>query len=307
MGKLPVEVAGFLALPLRLPSTHAPSASREATHYLYLKPHDPPVPDEETPRSLFLVNVPVSATAASLKHFLTTQLMGGRVEKVQFTDDLREKPSSVVSSKSGGGRKRKRITAEELEAGLDRFTLPHVFDSHIHPSGSSAVVVFVDRPSMELTLKAARRLAKSRTAIVWGGDGTEQKPVLPHLGLMRYEHHKHRQFPSSKELLRSVNGFMTAWSQLEEARSRETARKRQEPDEDGFVTVTRGARGSVRADEAKEIAERQKEKNKALEDFYRFQTRQKRKEEQSEMLRKFEEDKRRVEEMRHRRGKLTPG
>jgi len=79
------------------------------------------------------------------------------------------------------------------------------------------------------------------------------------------------------------------------------------PDEDGFVTVTRGSKGGTRMDQAKELAEKQKEKNKGLADFYRFQMREKRKEQQTEMLKKFADDKRKVEEMRQRRGKLKPG
>ena len=76
------------------------------------------------------------------------------------------------------------------------------------------------------------------------------------------------------------------------------------PDEDGFVTVTRGSRGAARLEETKELVEKHKEKSKGLEDFYRFQMREKRKEEHAEMLKKFEEDKRKVEEMRQRRGKV---
>jgi hypothetical protein len=92
---------------------------------------------------------------------------------------------------------------------------------------------------------------------------------------------------------------------MEEARSRENARKRQLPDEDGFVTVTRGARGAARLDEVKEVAEKQKGKSRGLEDFYRFQMREKRKEEHAEMLKKFEEDKRKVDDMRQRRSKVN--
>ncbi|EXJ76871.1 hypothetical protein A1O3_10516 [Capronia epimyces CBS 606.96] len=293
MGKPPRELGGFVALPLRLQATGA--FHQEATHYLYLKPHDPQAPNEDAPRSLFLVNIPISTTIASLKHLLTTQLEGGRVEKVHFTDNVQDRPSSASRS----SRKRKRMTAEELEAGLDTYSLPDVFDNQIHQSGSTAIVVFVDKPSMELALKAARRAAKSGASVAWR-QGAESK--LPRLGLTRYEHHKHLQFPSRKEVLRSVNGFMTAYAQMEEARSRETARKRQLPDDDGFVMVTRGSRGSTRVEEAREIAEKHKGKSKSLEDFYRFQMRNKRKEEQNDMLKKFEEDKRRVEEMRRRRG-----
>lgn len=284
-----------MALPLRLPSTDA--FPTESIHYLYLKPHDPKIPDDDARRSLFLVNIPITTTTHSLKHLFTTQLGGGRVEAVHFAENATGKPVGEATS----SRKRKRMTAEELEAGLDAHSLPKIFDSMIHESGATAIVVFVDRPSMDLAFKAAKRIAKSGTPLEWSGS---LDAGIPPLGLKRYEHHKHLQYPSRKELLRSVNGFMTAYAQMEEARSRENARKRQMPDEDGFVTVTRGSRGAARLEETKELVEKHKEKSKGLEDFYRFQMREKRKEEHAEMLKKFEEDKRKVEEMRQRRGKV---
>ena len=100
---------------------------------------------------------------------------------------------------------------------------------------------------------------------------------------------------------------MTAFNKLEEARHKADAKRRSMPDDDGFVTVTRGTRGgAIRSDEAKEIAEKQKAKNKGLEDFYRFQMREKRKEEQGKLIRQFEEDRRKVAEMKRRRGTLRP-
>ncbi|ETI27096.1 hypothetical protein G647_09778 [Cladophialophora carrionii CBS 160.54] len=297
MVQTPRELGGFVVLPLRLPKTDA--FPREAIHYLYLKPHDPKIPEEDAPRSLFLVNIPISTTAPLLKDLFASKLEGGRVERVHFSDTATSDKSHAPAARS---RKRKRKTVEELEAGLDTHSLPKVFDTEIHESGATAVVVFVDRPSMELSLKSARRAAKRGTPILWEArpDATTTTP----LGLARCERHKKLQFPSRKDLLRSVNAYMTAYSALEESRSRESARKRAEPDEDGFVTVTRGSRGSVRMDEAKEVAERQKEKSKGLEDFYRFQMRERRKLVQEDMVKRFDEDKRKVEEMRKRRARV---
>ncbi|KEF56587.1 uncharacterized protein A1O9_06776 [Exophiala aquamarina CBS 119918] len=296
MAKVPREVGGCIALPINLPVRK--SFPEQTKHYLYIRPHDPQIPDEDAPRSLFLVNIPVTATVQTLRHLFTTQLEGGRVESVHFAEKAPGQTSTAVTRSS---RKRKRMTAEELEAGLDKYSLPKVFDSEIHGTGSTAIVVFVDRASMELTLKTARRAVKTGATIEW--EDTAQS-TSPRFGLTRYEHHKHLKFPSRKKLLRSVNGFMTAYAQMEEARSRENTRKRQMPDEDGFITVTRGSKGGARAEEIKELAEKHKEKNKGLEDFYRFQMREKRKEQHHKMLRKFEDDKRKVNEMRHRRGTL---
>jgi hypothetical protein len=297
MPKIPREVDGFAALPLQLPETKA--FPQWVTHYLYVKPHEPQIPDADAPRSLFLVNVPVSATSQRLKRLFSAHLEGGRVEKVSFLNDAKHVASAQQGEKRTG-RKRKRVTAEEIEAGLDKIMLPKAFDVELNETGATAIVVFVDRPSMQLSWKAVRRAAKQGVPVsIYGaGDSTV-------LGIKRYTNHHRLAFPSRDALLRSVNAYMTAYSALEDSRARDNARKRAEPDEDGFITVTRGSKGAARMDEAKEVAERMKEKDAAkgegMGDFYRFQTRERRKKEMEGFVQRFEEDKAKVEEMRRKR------
>ena len=86
-------------------------------------------------------------------------------------------------------------------------------------------------------------------------------------------------------------------------------RNSSEPDEDGFITVTRGGRqGPAREEEAraKEEELKKREKNRVKDDFYRFQQREKKKELAKDLVKGFEEDQRRVEEMKRRRGKIRP-
>lgn len=98
---------------------------------------------------------------------------------------------------------------------------------------------------------------------------------------------------------------MSTFAAQEAARTRLLARQRQEPDEDGFITVTRGGRsGPARQEEAREKVEKQQEKQKGLEDFYRFQTREKRKEKAGELVRKFQDDRHKLKQMRERRGRF---
>ena len=52
------------------------------------------------------------------------------------------------------------------------------------------------------------------------------------------------------------------------------------------------------------LAEKQKAKQKGLDDFYRFQSREKRKERAGELVRRFEEDKERVRRMKEKRGRF---
>lgn len=98
---------------------------------------------------------------------------------------------------------------------------------------------------------------------------------------------------------------MTAFAAKEASRAAAQKRQRQEIDADGFMTVTRGGRVNPGKQEAaKEQAEKQREKRKGLEDFYRFQSREKRKERAGELIKQFEEDREKVRKMRERRGRF---
>ncbi|RAL08656.1 putative ribosomal small subunit assembly protein [Aspergillus homomorphus CBS 101889] len=312
-----LEIAGYTVLPLQFPKT---SSAKAATHYMYLRAHEPRNPDEDTPRSMFIVNVPIDTTETHLRHLFGTQLSAGRVERVHF-ESVPTKKGQVAAPQAlvGGGvgssknKKRKRVTADELESQLEEIELPPVWDRPLQKSGAHAIVVFVDKPSMEASLKAARKAARkavggssSSKKIVWG-EGLDEDRV-PALGLERYLIHSQAQYPSRSELLRTVNDFMTVFEQVAEVRKREAARKAQEPDEDGFVTVTSGPKlaDATREDEARELIEKQRKKQEGLEDFYRFQSREKRKERQNELLRKFDEDKRKLADMKKRKGKFAP-
>lgn len=73
-------------------------------------------------------------------------------------------------------------------------------------------------------------------------------------------------------------------------------RLRSEPDEDGFITVTRSTREDA-------VMVEKKTTNRAvnLEDFYKFQKREKRMKKMDELRRKFEEDKIKVERAKQAR------
>lgn len=307
MGK-DLEIAGYTVLPLRLPPAESKRA-KPATHYLYLRPHEPRIPDADTPRSLFVVNVPLDTTELHLRHLFGTQLAAGRVERVHFETVPTKKKGGMATAHSmvanvSKSKKRKRVTADELKNQLDNVTLPSMWDRELQKSGAHAIVVFVDKPSMEASVKAAKKAGKKKDGeLVWG-EGIEDR--LPQLGLQRYLNHEQARYPPRAELLRTVNDFMTMFETVAEARRKEQALRAQEPDEDGFITVTSGPKltSVAHEDEARELIEKQKQKSQGLEDFYRFQSREKRKERQNELLKKFDEDKKKLEEMKKRKGKI---
>lgn len=125
-----------------------------------------------------------------------------------------------------------------------------------------------------------------------------------------YKTHLMLRYPSKSALQASINAYLGQFNAAEAARNRVRKHQRSVPDEDGFITVTRGGRsGPARLEEAEkkkaELEERRK-KNGVKDDFYRFQHREKRKEEEMRLKKNFEADRRRVQEMRERRGKLRP-
>ncbi|MCJ1287261.1 Ribosomal RNA-processing protein 7 [Xylographa opegraphella] len=306
----PLKLADYIILPLLLPKL--PSFGTQAVHYLYLHPHEPKIPTPSTSRSLFLVNVPCDATEIHVKYLCSEKLgiPSGRIEEVQFEGTMRRNRQGRDDVQASTGQlqtgkksmKRKRGVDETRIDHTDEMRLPETWDRPIWHSGSNAVVVFVDRTSMETVIKAVRRVQKGGEKIIWG-DRIEGK--VPALGLQRYLNYQKMRYPEKGFLLEMANSYMTVYANQEKARAHKLARQRQQPDEDGFVTVTRGGRiGPARQEEAKERLEKQKEKQKGLEDFYRFQSREKRKERAGELIRKFEQDREKVRKMRERRGRF---
>ena len=193
---VPLKIGDYHVLPIALPSL--PSYRIPSTHYLYLRPHEPKIPNPSTPRSLFLVNVPIDATEVHLKLLFSTQmaLPSGRIEEVQF-DGARKSISEAEDAASTSkmlkaqahddtkSKKRKRIVEGASIQDAEGAHLPGTWDRDIWRSGSSAVIIFVDRASMDAVVKSVRRVRKSGERIVWG-KGVEGK--VPALGPERSFH-----------------------------------------------------------------------------------------------------------------------
>ncbi|KAH7065597.1 ribosomal RNA-processing protein 7-domain-containing protein [Macrophomina phaseolina] len=291
--RAPLKAGEYTILPLTIPGV--PSYPQPATHYLYVRPHAPKVPDENTPRSLFASNLPIDATESSLRALFAQKLGGSRIERVDIEGARPKKSERGAAGSAKAGKKRKR--GADTSAG--EIGLPQTWDAELLSSGSSGVLVFVDKASAEMAMKEVIRAAKKRAEIVWKSDIA--------LGLDRYRTHHELTFPARDVLQATVNGYLTQFSNMEAARARALKQARSAPDDDGFITVTRGGRaGPARLEEAQATAEKLKERQKPPENFYRFQTREKKKENAERLKREFQEDRKRVERMRARRGKIRP-
>jgi ribosomal RNA-processing protein 7 len=109
---------------------------------------------------------------------------------------------------------------------------------------------------------------------------------LSRLTLGYLTHHK-LTYPDHATLQSLVDTALTRFNAAESARMVSLKRLRSEPDEDGFITVTRR--------EKEEVVVEKKNRAVNLDDFYRFQKREKREKRMDELRRKFEEDKVKVE------------
>ncbi|KAL8805760.1 MAG: hypothetical protein Q9182_001793 [Xanthomendoza sp. 2 TL-2023] len=294
----------------------------QLTHYLYLRPHEPKLPTPAAARSLFLVNVPFDSTELHIRRLLSNQLVlpAGRIEEVQFEGSQKRIGSAEASAteprKAKKGKKRKRGPEPGDIEELEGTAFPDTWDRELRTNGRTAVVLFVDRVSMEAAYKAVSRIQKEGPLPVWA-EGIQDK--VPPLGsasrshieqvcvrrliTIGYRTHHGLQYPNKNHILESVNTYMTEYAAREAAHARLQARQRQVPDEEGFITVTKGGRiAPARQDIAQDLAVKQKEKQNGFGDFYRFQMRDRKKAKAAELMRKFEDDKEKIQQMKERRG-----
>ena len=122
----------------------------------------------------------------------------------------------------------------------------------------------------------------------------------------------HRNRVPSREFLKSIcEKIMTKYEDAEmEAQKRRDAAKNQ-PDEDGFVTVSyannvgdatdfekNGTLGSVQGRRGRERSRTKKKKDETVQDFYRFQMKESKKRHTEDLKNRFQEDLKRVKQMK---------
>lgn len=186
-----LQVAGYNVLLLSLPPL--PSLPKPATHYLFFAPHKPKIPTPTASRSLFLVNVPFDATEIHIKHLFSAQigLPAGRIEEVQFANQRRKggNGEEVKLKQDKKGKKRKRGSDGTDLEDAEGSALPSTWDRDLQYDTRTAVVLFVDRASMDAALKAAKALRKEHFEPVWG-EGIEDK--VSALGSTSWLSRRHR-------------------------------------------------------------------------------------------------------------------
>ncbi|KAI1401880.1 ribosomal RNA-processing protein 7-domain-containing protein [Hypoxylon fuscum] len=320
----------FLTLPISMPPQ--PNFNHRVTHSCYIRKHAPRITSLDDSRSLFISNVPFDSTVPHWRAVFAKLVGPGRFEHITVEGDepktpLFNKPEHVrvrtlKYAKLAELRKRRRpeeqaqlerlqsqLKAEEEEERLAE--LPDPEPRKLYRNGSSAVALFADEKSVELVLKAVKKikLTKTKEHVVWG-DGVPQDAVHP-LGYEWFKTYNENCYPGNDVVQRAMDYYFKCYNRYEKEAAQLAKALRNEPDEDGFVTVTRGGRSAPalqkEAEEAKQkMLEREQKKKDETTDFYRFQTREKRKAEQDEVQKRFDEDRKRVRAMQEQRGKFRP-
>ncbi|KAI1851117.1 hypothetical protein JX266_003782 [Neoarthrinium moseri] len=299
----------FSVLPITLPSL--PSYPVQSTHFVYLRKNAKVVTKSDA-RSLFLVNVPADSTELHFRAVFASLVGAGRFEGITFDHNAKapttsHEPAYALRLAALGKRKRQDQEAQHKQD-EEAAQLPKLWTRQTHRSGSTAVVLLADEKSVELVLKAVRKLSKTKKYPVWG-DGVGDK--APPLGSQWLKAHNKLSYPGNDAMQDMVDAYFTVFNRKELEAAQLARAMQNEPDEDGFVTVTRGGRTApARQEEAEEakrkMLERQQKKKDETQNFYRWQLREKKKAEQVEFLKRFEDDKSKLKAMREKRRKIQP-
>lgn len=301
----------FSVLSIRIPST--PAFPHSAVHEVRVRRNAPKIPTANDSRSLFLKNVPADGTEPHFRSVFTQLVGAGRFETITFDDEASishtyDPAQATKINTIARKRKREDLEAEERERERNETQLPQIWSRRLHTSSSTAIVLLADEKSVQLVLKAIAKANKNKKYPVWGEDIADD---VPSLGVPWISLHLRESRVDKIATQTAVHAFFNAFNRKEKEAIELAKRLRNEPDEDGFVTVTRGGRTAPasrnEADEAKrKMVERDTKKKSEMRNFYRFQLRARRKEEQAALLRRFEADRRKVSAMKEKRGKFKP-
>ncbi|GAV02605.1 hypothetical protein RvY_13146-2 [Ramazzottius varieornatus] len=196
-------------------------------------------------RTLTVLNILPYCTEAALENLFTSF---GKIDEVFFQNDLTSEDPPKTES--------------DIFRWVDQPPLQ---------VDKIAIVVFHSSKGLEKFLKFVS--AKHDPQIL----STEASRVKT--GIAAWMDQKKRPLPSLVDLKREIDEYMEAYDTRQEAEQQKVKQNLGEPDEDGWVTVTRvgkkrGTRQEKVTSEAAESAVKKKNSEKELQDFYKFQVRE---------------------------------
>lgn len=288
----------YIIVPIKKPSSSA--AGGTTTHHLYIRQTTARSPAQADQKTLFIANIPIDSTPAHFKALFAP--LGGRTADIKFHSI---QDTSKYIAPEDVAMELETIQDEKFSKEVKRLkrasVLPELWNRTVLRSGSNAYVTFVDIAELNTVMKALRDLGNKGQELIWG-EGIPKDRVPPALGIDRYRDHLERRCPNPAELQEGVDAYMELFNKEEILRRKKSKLQRSEPDEDGFVTITRGSRiGTAARAQNAEAIKKKAEGRGIVTDFYRFQKRDENKAKLNAMRMRFEEDKKKISELRSRR------
>eukprot|EP00123_Amoebidium_parasiticum_P022853 comp9638_c0_seq1/m.4659 comp9638_c0_seq1/g.4659 ORF comp9638_c0_seq1/g.4659 comp9638_c0_seq1/m.4659 type:complete len:260 (-) comp9638_c0_seq1:199-978(-) len=235
-----------------------------AIHYLYGREHQAKNEEHPEKKTLFVANIAPVFDEGTVKHIFQSF---GSVKHVQISSLAQQRHHNTLAKKL------------------------------YHPN-----------PDAEDSVLFAHVVFKSEKGLAAALQVDDQSPVID-----ASEHVKGaslaewveecRAVPRMEHLEDQVDAAMRLFEAREEQRREQLEAQRNQPDEEGWITVSYGRkRSEIDAEPDKEKEKKKQEKKeKVMLNFYRWQQREARRDQIADLRRKFEEDKKKIASMRQAR------
>ncbi|RNA33210.1 ribosomal RNA-processing 7 -like protein [Brachionus plicatilis] len=247
----------------------------QACHHLFYKKHKLGKSDSNdlSSRTLFVSNIPPYYTEQGLKNVFGAF---GKVERAQICS----KPTPNPFESLENNNKKSYFDQEDKEE-INCFKV--------------AYVVFTQKQSLEKSLK--KPIDNERIL---------NKEDNISTGMKKWIEEYRKNFVDAKLLNKEIDDFMKSYDADQEKKEKEELENLNQPDEDGWITVTTKSRKSNKTFTEKNIEkiktkQTKKRQKMQLINFYSFQIKESKKEYIAQLRTKFEEDKKRIEAMKQSR------
>ena len=261
------HVADYCILKVTFPNS-IPSSQ----HSLYCKIHSDHIDGSELPngRTLFVAGIPFYAKREGVAKIFSSL---GSV-------------STIHLSKSPGASK--LITAKPNKDPYLRLSLPNI-DNFVF-----AYIVFEN----EIELESVRRICRESI------ESPVSCAVVKCLGIDSWIQEYKDERPDATQLESQVKRFMTKYDARRQQEENRVKKRKNQPDEDGWITVTSKNTNKIPKSKLSRIklrkVSRKKKKNELLH-FYKFQMREEKRDNIMQLQKKFDEDKNKITAMKLQR------
>ena len=250
----------------------------QSHHQVLFKPHNVRVEEPLKPRdrTIFCANIPPWATTESIKRIFQ---LNGVIEHIYFQCQPSVGPPEPQ-------RKNDNIFP----------TSPDSDPYHVESGFKFAYIVF-ERSSGVKNAMSKMDLSKVHVA------STAENPIL--LGVRKWNAEYNQQWLDKSEIKKNIESFMTNYDQTV-AETKQREEQLTEPDDEGWVTVTKVAKKKATRRTEKGDEEgastgkkgRKKKKKLVLQSFYSHQIREEKMSKVQELRKKFEQDKLKIAKMK---------